>query len=182
MQVKSDKMTLKRKNMCPKLVVADLKNRIFEVNGMLAAGMKAGNFYPLTPEELIPLPFASELFVLKDRAIVGFVGAGLKPAPTTVTHFNGQRCFPVAAFVSPGYTTTFSAAYQEERSAKLLPLFSYAAVCWYKGKFYAAATRVERERRQDLRLMNMALMHRNVARFKKLYPHNRLIGHLSGCA
>jgi MoaA/NifB/PqqE/SkfB family radical SAM enzyme len=30
--------------------------------------------------------------------------------------------------------------------------------------------------------MNMALMHKNVARFKKLYPANRLIRHLSVCA
>lgn len=170
--------------MYPKLLIADSKNRAYEIAGVIAAGMKAGNFYPLRPEELAPLPFGSELFALKDRAAIGFFDP-LSPAQEI--RYNPlsrkqEKCFPVAAFISPGYTTTFNAAYKEQPGAKLLPLFSYAAVCWYKGRFCVPAVRVEAERRQDLRLMDTEKMRRNAARFGRLYPKNRLIRHLSNCA
>jgi len=168
--------------MYPKLLVADSKNRIFDLDNVAAAGMKALDFYPLSPGELIPLPYASELFTLPDRIAVGFVGAARRAAPTPITHFNGSKCFPVAAFVSPGYTAVYSAAYKQTKESKLLPLFSYAAVCWYKGRLYTAAVRVDYERRQDLRLMDTKLMRVNIAKFKKLFPKNRLIEHLSVCA
>jgi len=157
--------------MQPKLLVSDSKNRIFDVSSMAAAGMKAGNFYPLRKDELIPLPYGSELFMLQDRIPVGF---GNKPVPGGV--------FPVAAFLSPGYTVTYNAAYIEKSDAKLLPLFSYAAVCWYKGGFYTTAVKVDREKRQDLRLMDIGLLRSNVRRFRKIFPKNRLIRHLVSCA
>src|SRR3989338_8539624 len=148
--------------MYPKLLIADEKNKIFEVDGIVAAGMKAGNFYPLTNKELIPLPYASELFVLPDRIAVGFFSPNSPPQEIKYNPFskNQTRCFPVAGFISPGYTATFNTAYTEEPKAKLLPLFSYAAVCWYKGKFYTTAVKIDRERRQDLRFMSLPLMHR----------------------
>lgn len=160
--------------MYPRLLVADKKNKIYDIGHVMAAGAKGGNFYPLKPDELIALPYASELFMLPSRKAVGFSAVNKK---IEVTDYS-----PVAAFISPGYTATFSAAYKEDFSAKLLPLFSYTAVCWYKGGFYVAAKRVERERRQDLRLMNMGRMHKNIKGFKKIYPKNRLIDHLSSCA
>jgi pyruvate-formate lyase-activating enzyme len=183
--------------MNPKLLIADSKNRIFDVDGAVAAGMKAGNFYPLDASQLIPLPFASELFVLTDRIAIGTGQVPTRqhffeePVPTVHSQLqvkynpfskNKERCFPVAAFLSPGYTATFNAAYAEDRNAKLLPLFSYAAVSWYKGGFYAAAVRIDRERRQDLRFMDMCSMRANAARFRKAYPKNRLVQHLCACA
>lgn len=170
--------------MYPKLLIADSRNRIFDIDGMIAVGMKAGNFYPLMPDELIPLPFASELFVLKGRIALGISAAGGTPQELKHNPFGSkyERCFPVAAFLSPGYTATFNTAYLPGARAKLLPLFSYAAVCWYKGGFYVPAVRVERERRQDLRLMDMRLVHKNIAGFKRRYPKNRLLRHLADCA
>lgn len=158
--------------------MADSENRIFDVEAIAAAGMKAGIFYPLSPNELIRLPFASELFMLPGRKAVGFNAVS---GQLEETEYN-----PVAAFISPGYTVTYNTAYIEgaeaRHAAPLLPLFSYAAVCWYKGNFYVAAVKIERERRQDLRLMDMALMRRNIKRFIRLFPKNRLVRHLSSCA
>ncbi len=170
--------------MYPKLVIADSKNRIFEADGIIAAGMKAGNFYPLRSEELIPLPYASELFALKDKIAAGFLKTGNIPCRIFYNPFSKrkERCFPVAAFISPGYAVTYNAAYSQGKNARLMPLFSYAAVCWYKGEFYTTAIRVDRQRRQDLRLMDKAAMRKNTVKFKRQYPKNRLIRHLTVCA
>ena len=61
--------------MKPRLLFSDAKGRVFDFPGLEAAGMKAGEFYRLDPAWLVPLPAASELFMLPDRAPVGFNGA-----------------------------------------------------------------------------------------------------------
>ncbi|MBL7070748.1 MAG: radical SAM protein [Candidatus Omnitrophica bacterium] len=137
--------------------------------------MKGGNFFRLRSRELIKLPYGSEIFMLPGRAPVGYsAGSGKFVTPSDN--------YAVAAFVPPGRTITYNSAYREAGSPKTLPLFAYGAVAFYKGDFYAAAVQVDRELRQDLRLMDAALVSKNVKRYRKLYPSNRLIRHLEGCA
>jgi pyruvate-formate lyase-activating enzyme len=89
---------------------------------------------------------------------------------------------PVAAFLPPGYTVTATAPFREEPAAEPLPLFAYAAVAWYRGSFRAAGVRVDRERRQDPRLMHIPTVQDNAARLRDTLPDNRLVEHLSRCA
>ena len=89
---------------------------------------------------------------------------------------------PVAAFVSPGYTVKFNAAYREGKRVKPLPLFSYSAVAFYKGEFYVPAVRVDAEHRQRLDGMDMPLIKSNVKQFRKFLKSNRLARHLETCA
>ncbi|MDD5680897.1 MAG: radical SAM protein, partial [Candidatus Omnitrophica bacterium] len=93
-----------------------------------------------------------------------------------------EGCFAVAAFISPGFTITYNSPYREIGTPKLLPLFAYAAVAFYKGDFYVASTRIDRERRQDLRCMDMNIIKQNVKLFRKIFPDNRLLVHLRDCA
>ncbi|MDI6791264.1 MAG: radical SAM protein [bacterium] len=168
----------------PKAVVSDNQGNIFDVDGIRAAGMKAGHFYPLHKEELIPLPYGSEIFTLPERIPIGFEKTTGKLVFFEDNPFqkSQEACHAVAAFVSPGYTTTYNAAYFQEENAPLLPLFSYAALCWYKGRFYTSAVRVDRERRQDLRLMDTNKLTENIKKITRLYPNNRLVKHLTQCA
>lgn len=167
----------------PLLLIADKKKRIYEVPGMAACGMQAGKYSQLEPDELVPLPSGSELFVLPDRLPVGIETETGQLIALTENPFSPKNvCYPVSAFVCPGYTQTKTAAYQEDTKAKILPLFSYSAVAWFKNKIYVAAVRVDRERRQDLRLMNLDLMRKNVDIFLKMMPANRLVKQLRKCA
>ncbi|MEW5767670.1 MAG: radical SAM protein [bacterium] len=168
----------------PKAVISDEKGNIFDVDGVQAAGMKAGHFCPLNKEDLIPLPYASEIFILKERIPGGFDKITGTFIPFKDNPFKKSRepCYAMAAFVSPGYTVTYNAAYLQKEKAPALPLFSYAAVCWYKGKFYTSALRVDRERRQDLRLMDTNKLRGNIKKITQFYPKNRLIRHLEKCA
>jgi pyruvate-formate lyase-activating enzyme len=94
----------------------------------------------------------------------------------------GEPVFPVAAFNSPGYVMTQLCAYEETEGAACLPLFSYGAVGWHAGGFYTAVQQVDRERRQDLRLMPLEKVQAGVRRFKEVMPENRLRQHLEKCA
>jgi pyruvate-formate lyase-activating enzyme len=168
----------------PKLLIADKNGEIYDVSHLQATGMKAGECFPLEASQLIELHPDSELFMLPDRSPVGYDPDSaqyleLKRNPLTG---GNEPCYAVAAFLAPGYTATYSASYREKKKPRILPLFSYAAVAFYKGKFYAAGVRVDREKRQQLKDMNMPLVQRNVKAFRKAFPENRLVKHLQGCA
>jgi MoaA/NifB/PqqE/SkfB family radical SAM enzyme len=168
----------------PKLLVADKKGRIYDVPHLEATGMKGGEYFRLDPGKLVKLHPDSELFVLPDRKPVGydpgrgqFIQVGRDPFAR-----RDEPCYAVAAFLSPGYTGTYSASYRERGKVRLLPLFSYAAVAFYRNEFYAAGIRVDREKRQELRGMDTGALRKNIKLFRKLFPKNRLVRHLETCA
>ena len=178
------KPALKKKSF-PELCVADAKGRIFNVPFLSAVGMKAGMYDSLRSSQLIKVPCGSQLFMLPDRTPVGFDREERRRLVALDRHpfsKNPEPCFAVAAFMAPGYTTTYNAAYAEMPGARMLPLFAYTAVAFYQGEFYAAGMRVDRELRQDVRFMDMARVKQNVALFRKRLPGNRLARHLETCA
>ncbi|MFH1037580.1 MAG: radical SAM protein [PVC group bacterium] len=168
----------------PEALVSDSTGKVYSLPHLEAAGMKGGHFFRLTARELIPLPPGSELFLLPDRMPVGYDPRTGKYVTLGRGPLSGRskRCFAVAAFVSPGFTATYSSAYAEIGRPAVLPLFSYAACAFYQGEFHAAGVRVDRELRQDLRGMNIAAVKKNAAGLKKTFSHNRLIAHLETCA
>jgi len=168
----------------PKLVVADEKAKIFSIDFLAAAGMKAGHLFPIRVKDLIRLPHGSELFTLPDRSPIGYDSdiKGFTALPEDPSSKKTRKYFAVAAFCSPGYTITHNSAYIQEKQAMRLPLFSYSAVAFYKNDFYVTATRVDKELRQDTRFMDMQKAASNIRNLKKIFPENRLFRHLEGCA
>ena len=164
------------------LLFSDAKGKVFDFPGLEAAGMKGGEFCRLNPDEFVPLPDSSELFMLPARFPVGFSGDEAVTLDRDPYSKKKEECFAVAAFIPPGYTLTHNTAYEEKPGAGMLPLFAYAACALYKGKFYAAAIRVDRSSRHDDRLMDAARITKNIGLFHKRFPKNRLIGHLENCA
>jgi pyruvate-formate lyase-activating enzyme len=166
----------------PRPLVSDEAGRIWDLPGLRAAGAAGHRVFPLDGETLVRLPFASELMSLPERIAVAL---SLDGEPTTIESHEAVpgTLRPVAAFMPPGYTQTASAPFMEEEScADPLPLFAYAAVAWYKGSVRAAGVRVDLERRQDLRLMDMETVRDGAARLVEAYPSNRLFRHLTRCA
>lgn len=167
-------------------VSADAKKNIFDIPRTAAVGMCGSSFFPLTLENTIELPYASELFVLPNRKALAFDPISKQTnLIENILKKNNHDTHPnlaVAAFVSPGYTQTATTAYIEQPQANQLPLFSYTAIGFLNGKFRVAAIRVDPSRRQDLRLVNKFLMHKNISDFLKMFPKNRLIRHLKKCA
>ena len=168
----------------PKLLIADKDGNIFDVPFLEGVGMKCGEYSRLNTKDLVKLHPDSELFMLPDRKPVAFdpVQGDLVQVETNPIVSGDEPCYAVSAFPAPGFTVTHNAAYLAKAKQKMMPLFSYAAVVLYKDEFYTAAYKVDSEKRQELSGMPQKQIEKNANRFRKLFPGNRLVKHLEGCA
>jgi len=156
-------------------VVCGKNGKISTVPSLYACGMKGGSIFQLTKEDLIELPPGSQLFMLPGRSPHGY-----NPATKNISVLD--KLDGVAAFLPPGYTVTYSPAYAERGKPRILPLFSYAAIASFNGKFYTSAVRVDKDIRHDSRFIDMDLVLKNIEAFRKIFPSNRLVRHLEDCA
>jgi pyruvate-formate lyase-activating enzyme len=164
-------------------LVANEKGEFFDLDGYAATGMAGGHLVPLLKNDTINMPVGGELFFLPNRRPIVFN----IQSETFTTLVNNpyapeEKVFPVAAFNAPGYTICLTSAYAEEPDAQPLPLFSYGAVGWAKGRCRVAGLRVDAERRQDLRLMPQDKVKEGISQLRTAMPSNRLRGHLEHCA
>jgi len=164
-------------------LVANPAGEIFDLNGYAAVGMSGRFLEPLSLKQTRNMPHGSELMYLPDRYPILFnQGTGNIETLTENPYAPGESIFPVAAFNSPGYVITRVSAYREMKSAGYLPLFSYGAVGWHRGKFRSAVVLVDPEPRQDLRQMQRKDVVAGVKELRKQLPQNRLRAHLEKCA
>ena len=175
--------TKNRENKFITAIVANQNGEIFDLEGYAAVGMAGSSFVPLNINNTIEMPYGSELMLLPDRKPVLY---NISRKRLETLHENpfepGKPLFPVAAFNSPGYVISHISAYQEDKSADYLPLFSYGAAGWSNGAFRSAAILVDSEKRQDLRLMKHEDVVSGVTKMRKKMPANRLRKHLEKCA
>ena len=180
--MKSKASASKPKNQITALV-ANQAGQIFELNGYAAVGMSGQSLEPLSSEQTLNMPHGSELMYLPDRHPILFNQlTGNIETLTENPYVPGELIFPVAAFNSPGYVLTHVSAYREIKKAGYLPLFSYGAVGWHRGKFRSAVVLVDPEPRQDLRKMQRKDVKAGVKKLRKQLPQNRLRAHLEKCA
>ena len=171
---------------CPKpvtAVVANHRGEIFDLTGYAAVGSDGPVLEGLRADNTCNLPHGSELMFLPDRVpIVYDLQAHAMIALAENPYEPGEAIFPVAAFNSPGYVITHTGAWEERTGAGPLPLFSYGAVGWYRGKFRSAVYQVDKEPRQDLRRMPPDKVSAGVQTLSKPLAGNRLRAHLENCA
>jgi pyruvate-formate lyase-activating enzyme len=160
----------------PLLVVSDCHGNSFEIPGLYMAAASLSS--PCVPDErsIIPMPASSVLFSLPKRAPIGF--DPVTKQFVTVHEFQGVPVFATAAFMPPGYLRTLSSAYEELRGAPRLPLYCYSAVGFRSGKFFAAGTLIDRQRRHSLSDADMETALTSARPFAKRFPRNRLVRHL----
>jgi pyruvate-formate lyase-activating enzyme len=169
-----------------KFVTAIVSNRageIFDLDGYAALGMAGSSLVPLTLDDTIQIPFGGELMLMPDRKPLLYNIKNQRIEILTENPYtSGESIFPVAAFNSPGYVVSFVSAFKENKNAGFLPLFSYGAVGWHHDQFRTAVIRVDRERRQDLRLMKAEDVVAGIEKIQKEMQDNRLEKHLEKCA
>ncbi|MFO8083929.1 MAG: radical SAM protein [Desulfobacterales bacterium] len=173
----------KRKNKLVTAVVADMQGNIFDLDGYAAVGMAGNLMSPLHEDQIIPVPYGSESMMLPDRRPVVYKISTGKIEILNKNPFKPQEpLFPVAIFNSPGYVITHASAYKENKNAGFLPLFSYAAAGWHRGRMATTAICIDKERRQDLRMMKYEKIKAGIKKMQKKMPGNRLRAHLETCA
>ncbi len=167
----------------PALVFADSRGNIIDYPELSMAGAAAMEIRPLRPEELIPLPPGSELFILPGRLPVGIDPLTGQPAPLAENPYDGAAGIQaVAAFMAPAHTAIYTAAFvKAQDSVPLLPLFAYTAVGWYQGKFWVAALRSDADRRQDYDQFDQDTIRQMTRQALETGRNNRLIRHLGHC-
>ena len=160
----------------PYLVVSDAEGNIFEIPTHRMVGMNGVTLQIPRTEDLIPLPYGSDLFQLPGRIPFGYnpKSGAIEPVP----EFEGEPVFAVAAFMAPAYLQILRSAYKSISGAPPLSLYSYTAVGWKNGQFWVPAVRIDPDVRQDLNLFNLRLIETEAQRLLNAYPNNRLVRHL----
>jgi pyruvate-formate lyase-activating enzyme len=167
----------------PTLVYADAKGNIFDWPELEMAGRSGAKWRRPEPDEWIPLPGGSELFLLPARLPIGYNPSRKRFEPLSRDPYDDSHAVQaVAAFMAPAHTQIYSAAYQTLPDAPLLPLFAYTAVGWHNNRFVVAGVRVDPDERQDFRHFDAETIKRNAHRRMQREAGNRLIQHLGKCA
>ncbi len=154
----------------PCLVTADAAGNIYDNPELLMICRHGEEFGLPRPDELMPLPEESELFLLPGR-----LALGLDPETGEVETLDEQA---VAAFVAPAHTLTGHPAYATQADAPVLPLFAYGAVGFAGGRFYVCAKKVDEDPRQVFKGIPPATLRKKAEVLLKRYPENRLMQHL----
>lgn len=158
------------------MLASDGKGTVLEIPGLALIGRHGRELVPLEDGELIPLPEGSEVFELRGRKPLGHRGAS--NSVVEVTEYEGAPLVAVAAFLSPAYTITHTAAYWKDPGAPPLPLFAYAPLGWKDGGYVTAAVRVDHDMRQEPWLFDARRIEENAAELIAEKGGNRLVRHL----
>jgi len=159
----------------PKLVCANPDGGIFEHERLFLAVNDGFRIRLPRPEELLPLPFGSDIFYLPHRAPIGFDAEN-------ETFVTVDGVFQTSAFICPRYVRLAHPAYNSLEGASVLPLFAYAPLGSLNGRLYTLGKKVDRSRRQDPKLFNMEEIKKACAKVKRVLRKNRLVEHLENCA
>ncbi len=164
----------------PRLLFADREGRIYDHPYLLAMGLSGYDVVLPEREDFIPLPPGSALYVLPERYPVGYDPEAGKPEILYENPYRpGEPAYALAAYLAPAHTQLYLAPYVEAREGlPPLPLFSYAACGFYRGKFWATAFRSDFDHRQEVRFFDENRIEREAKRFESLYANNRLVRHL----
>ena len=162
------------KKIQPVMVFADESGNIYDHPDLLMLVRRGRELTLPRPDELIPLPEGSDLYLLPGRHALG-----LDPQTGRAEALEERA---VAAFVCPSYTLSATAAYLKDDGAPKLPLFAYGAIGFANDRFWVAATQVDKDRRQVFNQVTPERITKGAQDLLKRYPENRLIGHLARCA
>ncbi|MDZ7758901.1 MAG: radical SAM protein [Desulfovermiculus sp.] len=164
----------KNRRPLPRLVYADTQGQIYDHPSLAMLCRKGREILPPRPDECIPLPSGSDLFLLPSRRALGW-----DQETGTIVQTEGLA---VAAFVCPGYTLSGLAAYAAFDAQCPLPLFAYGAIGFANGRFYLCARQVDEDPRQDFSRISPKAIQRGARQLLHTYPDNRLVRHLANCA
>ena len=118
----------------PCLVVAGPDGSIYDEPDLLMVCRKGDDFSLPRPDELMPLPEASQLFLLPGRKAIGF-----DAEEGTLLQ---DEALAVAAVPPAGYVLTAHPAWEAEKNCPALPAHPYGAVGFANNRLYICAKQV----------------------------------------
>ncbi len=165
----------------PRAVFADGEGRIFDHPELLMVAWDGAGFRVPHPDELVPLPLGSDLFVLPERTPLALdPDTGDLVEVDELAEIGAVRA--VSAFVAPAWLRLLHPAYQRLDGAPDLTLYAYSAIGWMNGRFYVPAVRVDADQRQDPYRFDYDEVAARVRARRAQLPTNASIRHLENCA
>ncbi len=156
----------------PYILYSDGNGNIFEDTTLYTAGRSGWDAGEIPAEDWIELPDGGTMYELIGRRGLGI---DVKTGEMRLC----MKGWAVAAFIPPAHTGLYLAAFETLPEAPTLPLFSYTAAGWLKGKFFVPAVRIERDIRQECAGYDDIKIQTGVGALTAAYPHNRLVKHLA---
>lgn len=154
----------------PHMLVADEQGNIYDHPDFLLLCRRGEEWSLPRPDELMPLPEESELFLLPGRRAVG-----LNPE-TGETEV--MEDWAVAAFAAPAHTLTAHPVYMTDEGAPMLPLFAYGAVGFANGVSTSAPRRWMRTCGRSSKGFPAARSTVPARKIIEDFPDNRLMQHI----
>jgi len=154
----------------PVLLTASLNGEIIADPDYFMLCRRGAEWTLPRPDEFMPLPSESELFLLPGRHAVG-----LDKETGEVVEFEELA---VAAFVAPAHTLTGHPVYVTKEDAPTLPLFAYGAVGMIGDRFYVCAKKVDEDPRQVFKGISLHKVDKAAKNLIQKFPNNRLMQHL----
>lgn len=152
------------------MLMADSEGNIFEHPDLLMLCRQGHNFSIPRPDEIIPLPKESELFLLPGRHAIG-----LNPETGEAETMEESA---VAAFVPLTHTLSGHPAYISSKTAPALPLFAYGAVGFANNRFYVSAKRLDNDKQQISSDIPQSVITREAKTLLTRFPQNRLMQYI----
>lgn len=154
----------------PCLLVADAQGNIYEEPELLMLCRRGNELGLPRPDELMPLPEESEIFLLPGRKAIGL--------NSETGEVEDLEDLAVAAFAAPAHTLTAHPAYLSDADAPMLPLFAYGAVGYANGRMYVCAKKVDDDPRQIFSSISTKKLRKSALELAAQFPKNRLIQHI----
>lgn len=169
----------------PRMLYSDDQGAIREHPLLLALGDGGAEPAPLAggreAASPIPMPRGSDLFMLPGRTPLGW-----HPHRREIVPFlrdeEGRAVHAVACFLAPAHTAALLATYETRPGAPVLPLYSYAAVGFARGRYWTVARRVDADTRQDPWRFDLTKIRAGIERQLGADPENVLLQQLRRCA
>jgi len=158
------------------LVYSDADNQVYDSEEWFAVGRSGDQLVEILEEDLIPLPEGATLVALPDTRPIG-----MDPDSGEFVPMEGD-INAVGALLPQGYTRLLLPGYMKRDHSKFLPLFGYTAVVWKDGQFFVAARQSDDAYKWNPLNFPYQVVEEKVSELRSLYPHNRVIEHLSNCA
>jgi hypothetical protein len=164
------------------MIFADRNGNIMDFQELGMVGRSGDYFVPISSEETIPLPKGSQFYVLPDRLPMGVDRETGEIVVLEKNPYDGKGpAYAVSTFLSAAHTQTYVGAWEKKNRAGALPLYAYTAVGW-SGGFVATAMRTDPSPRQDPDMFHMDAVEKGMALWRREFPKNRLVEHLTHCA
>ena len=169
----------------PFMMFSDSDGRIYDHPYYRMAGFSSRHPYPITSEDLMPMPEFSKLFYLPESAPIGIDPETGEYVVVPNMDINGknERICAVAAFPEPGVVRTHLPAADYSTKSYLLPAWAYTAVGFKDDEYWICGFWIEKNPKWDPRNYDDKELVKHIKKYNNSSPvKGKLIKHLMNCA